>query len=550
MWWKLFLNSPRPSLSLHRQAERRRRPKSNKLRLETLEDRAVPATFTVSTTLDELTPGDGKLSLREAITRANAHPGADTIIVPAGVYNMSLAGATEDANATGDFDVTDSVTIQGAGAGVTIIDGQQLDRVFDVFGTAPSSIRVVFQSVTIRNGKAPPTSALDGGGGILVTDADLVVRDSAISANQTPGPGGGISNAFTPGTGNVKLVDTTVARNVAGGFGGGIDVEGSSVLKLVGSTVRSNSTASGGGGIQATNMTLTDSTVSGNSASIGAGGIGGGTATLVRSVVKGNSTTGFGGGMNVTTAVLSSSKVAGNSAGAGAGGGGIDADKATLTDCTVRGNSAGLAGGGGLNVTELTLTRTTVSGNTATAGGGISAGTANLTDCTVVGNSAGSSIGGGIFAGTATLLNDTIAENTAHTGGGLAAASGGMFTVKNSIVALNSTDASGTDPDVSGDFVSGGHNLIGDGTGSTGFTSGVGGDMAGTTASPINPKLGALANNGGPTMTLALLPGSLAIDHGNNAAVPGSDQRGSGFLRIKDGNGDGVPTVDIGAFEL
>ena len=104
-----------------------------------------------------------------------------------------------------------------------------------------------------------------------------------------------------------------------------------------------------------------------------------------------------------------------------------------------------------------------------------------------------------------------------------------------------------------GEFVSGRHNLIGDGTGGTGFTNGVGGDIVGTGANPIDPKIGALANNGGRTRTHALLAGSRAIDRGDNAVVTlglTTDQRGVGFPRQKDGNGDGIRIVDIGAFKL
>src|SRR5262245_51493278 len=89
--------------------------------LECVEGRAVPATFTVTTTLDVVNPADGKLSLREAISAANARPGPDTIVVPAGVYRLALRGA-DDTNAAGDLDVTGSTLFQGAGAGNTIID--------------------------------------------------------------------------------------------------------------------------------------------------------------------------------------------------------------------------------------------------------------------------------------------------------------------------------------------------------------------------------------------------------------------------------------------
>jgi CSLREA domain-containing protein len=390
-----------------------------RLRLEHLEDRSVPSTFTVNTTLDDVTPANGKFSLREAITKANTTAGADVIVVPVGVFKITIAGASEDANATGDFDITDAVTIQGVAAGLTVINGQQLDRVFDVLGSGPSSIKVVLQGLTVRNGLVTGP-----GGGIQVGNADLVVRDCVVTGNRASESGGGIANV--PGTANVTLVRTTVGRNVAGAGGGGVSATGISVLTVKSSTVRRN--------------------------------------------------------------------LAGNN------GGGIFADTATLTNSTVSGNTA-------------------------------------RTD------------GGGLWAQTATLFNCTIAENIAQTGGGLFHNPGGTFSVKNTIVALNLVGFSGADPDVSGAFTSGGHNLIGNGTGGTGFTDGVNGDMVGTSANPIDPKLGALKNNGGRTKTHALLAGSPAIDHGDNAGVPGTDQRGIGFPRAKDGNGDGVAIVDIGAFE-
>ena len=192
------------------------------LRLEPLEDRSVPATFTVNTALDTVVAGDGKQSLREAITRANDLAGADVIVVPAGVFTITNAGAGENGNATGDFDITDAVTIRGVGAGKTVIDGQQLDRVFDISGTAASSIKVVLQGLTARNGKVTN----EGGGGIRVANADLVLRDCAVNGNRASLNGGGISNAAAPEAENVTLIRTTVARNIASESGGGIYVFG------------------------------------------------------------------------------------------------------------------------------------------------------------------------------------------------------------------------------------------------------------------------------------------------------------------------------------
>ena len=142
-------------------------------------------------------------------------------------------------------------------------------------------------------------------------------------------------------------------------------------------------------------------------------------------------------------------------------------------------------------------------------------------------------------------------ENIANTGGGLFHVAGGTFSVRNTIVALNLVAFGGNGPDAFGaSFTSQGHNLVGDGTASNGFTNDVNGDIVGTTANPIDPKLGPLANNGGRTKTHALLAGSRAIDHGDNAGCcRPTDQRGFGFARKKDGNGDGLAIVDIGAFE-
>jgi predicted outer membrane repeat protein len=620
-----FFTALRPS------RRKRQRPSRACLRAECLEDRTVPTTFNVTTTLDQVVH-DGKLSLREAINGSNKLHGVDIIKLPAGHFTTTIAGQLEDANATGDFDITDSVTIQGAGAGVTIIDGGALDRVFDVLGAAPRSIHVEIQGVTIRNGTVPGGGFVQDGGGILVTNADLVVRDSIITGNQAFGRGGGIANRIflAPGRGGsgpltetVRLLNTTVSHNFAGGNGGGLSVTGTSTLTLAdGSAIQRNRAGGNGGGVEAGGVTIGGSTVSGNFAHGSGGGInagvvqstnntaisgnfafgngGGIEATKVdllngtaitgngnvsggsgggvdghdvllnKASITGNFTSGGnGGGIQAVKVDLTSSTVSGNSASVGGGivattanatnstisgntaasGGGIFATIATLTNTTVDGNSATTGAGGGIEAVTATLNGSTVSNNVAGSGGGVVAGTANLTNCTVSGNTAVVN-GGGIEASDATLLNDTIAENNAHSGGGIFHDSGGTFSIRNTIIAMNVADVAGSGPDVSGAFTSAGHNLIGNSTGSTGFTNGVLGDMVGSAVGPLDPKLGPLANNGGPTKTMALLSNSKAIDHGDNTGVPGSDQRGGGHPRILDGNQDGSAVVDIGAFEF
>ena len=86
--------------------------------------RSVPPTLIVTTTLDVVDPADGKLSLREAITAANASVFPDTIVLPAGVFRIARSGAGEDGNATGDLDIASRMTIRGAGAGSTILDAR------------------------------------------------------------------------------------------------------------------------------------------------------------------------------------------------------------------------------------------------------------------------------------------------------------------------------------------------------------------------------------------------------------------------------------------
>jgi hypothetical protein len=146
-----------------------------------------------------------------------------------------------------------------------------------------------------------------------------------------------------------------------------------------------------------------------------------------------------------------------------------------------------------------------------------------------------------------TLLNVTVTENFARAGSGVFLRNAGTSSVRNTIIAGNLNDLDNAGSDLAGAFASGGHNLIGDGTGATGFTDGANGDQVGTAASPIDARLGPLANNGGPTMTHALRSGSPAIDRGDNAVAPAADQRGVG--RPRDGDGNGSRVVDIGAFE-
>src|SRR5262249_23994995 len=147
-------------------------------------------------------------------------------------------------------------------------------------------------------------------------------------------------------------------------------------------------------------------------------------------------------------------------------------------------------------------------------GGGVyNAGAATLTNCTVSDNSGFSATGGGVYnAGAATLTNCTLSGNSGGTGGGVWNSS--TVTMGNTIVAGNTAS---TGPDVLGGVNSQGDNLIGETDGSSGW---VATDLTGTSALPLDPLLAPLGNYGGPTQTMALLPGSPAIDAGTGTGAP------------------------------
>jgi CSLREA domain-containing protein len=217
---------------------------------------------------------------------------------------------------------------------------------------------------------------------------------------------------------------------------------------------------------------------------------------------------------------------------------------ASINGITIQ-HGEGLVGGGIENSGTLTITNCTITGNSTpngTGGGILNGGTLTVTNSTITGNSASNS-GGGIrnLSGTLTVTNSTITGNSATLGGGgIVNNAGATVTVTNTIVAGNTAP---TGPDLLGTITSGGHNLIGTISGSTGIANGVNGDIINPT-----PLLGTLGSNGGPTKTIALLTSSPAIGHGDPAVcaaigtgkVNGVDQRG--FPRQ-------AGVCSIGAFE-
>ena len=378
------------------------------------------------------------------------------------------------------------------------------------------------------------------GGTQLLIDSNLTINGPGASALTIDGNGESVIFKVAGGK-TVTISGLTITNGNAdeGQYGGGIDNNGT--LTISNSTISGNSAAEFGGGIY-TNGTLTisNSTIAGNSAAIHGGGIiNYGPLTISNSTIAGNSAVNEGGGIyNNGTLTISNSTISGNSA--VYGGGLYNYDTLTISNSTISGNSA-VNGGGINNSGTLTISNSTISGNSADYGGGIrNYGPLTISNSTISGNSVATEGGGIINFGPLTISNSTISGNSAATeGGGIRNFSIFFVGLRSTIVANNSAPSG---PDLNGNFGVE-YSLIKRRTGATLRES-----VAGSNRYGLDPLLGPLADNGGPTLTHALLLGSPAINRGSNYApqplVPTAyDQRGLGYVRA-------VGRTDIGAFEV
>jgi predicted outer membrane repeat protein len=473
---------------------------------------AVP-TLTVNSSADNTT-ADNFLTFREAIAVVDGTLGraltageqaqisgtlgtndAIQFNLPAGPQTITLTG--------GALSITQAVTINGPGAGMLSINGNNLDRVFVV-------------------------------GQIWSRNLGLVVAINGLTiAGGSQAYGAGLLNF-----GALTLTNSTFANNTAGSNGGG-GVYNVGALTLISCTFTGNtvSSSAAGGGIEnissgtatISNCSFTNNAANGSGSSAGSGGAiaNSGAMTITSSTFTSNTAASDGGAIyNDGSLTISTTSFTDNSV-LSDGGAIRSGGTLTITACTFAGNSAASVGGAlDSSDTTLSVTNATFANNTAVSQGGAiitdaGSGAATLTNCTITANTvtigSGGLFGGGLFAGRpVTLRNTIVAGNLQDTASGTAA-----------------DDIAGSvDPASS-------FNLIGIG-GSGGLTAGVNNNQVGVS----DPGLGVLANNGGPTLTIALLPGSSAIDQGSNAFVSAGETDARGFARIVNG------TVDIGAFEL
>lgn len=477
---------------------------------------AHAATITVTTGGDPDPSGANTCTLRQAILSAN---GGTT-----NIGNCTPGGSTN------------TIVFDGAMSGSTIT----MDYPDPVGVIKPLTIQGSNQTIIGANAHYA-----------IFSSTDLTISNLTISGTDHSG---GLGGAFRLNGGSLTLTDVTLSGNSAS-LGGGIYAKNSTV-NLNNTTISGNSGASGGGGISAFNSTvsLTESTITGNSASTGAGirAKAGSQIIVTGSSISNNTATFSGGGVTAldtgTSLTISHTTLAGNSIAtysAGRSGGGLYVGgnaHATLTASTISGNSA--FSGGGISAryyADVKIVDSTLSNNIHSySGAGLAANKSTITavNSTFSANSAFRGGAASAYDASLTLIDSTVSANAANAGGGVRTDSSSTLTLANTILSGNS----GNHPDA---YVLTSANF-------SAYNS-----LLGTAASPDPgtsannvisdaPGLSGLADNGGPTHTMALSPTSPAIDMGDNARIPANvlyDQRGPGNPRITNS------TVDIGAFE-
>jgi len=489
----------------------------------------------------------GAGSLRQALLDANSAPGQDVITFATGVSGtISLLS---------DFPLlTEAIDLEGPGRSVITIDGGWTQAggplsghdVFDIDdGDKAGTWTLSGFTVTGGNDSGEDWS---GGGAIAARNSGpLNISDVALTANYSDRVGGAI---LLSGTGNVVITHSSITGNSTAGGGGGLyaDTENDSTLTIINSDISNNTAGKFGGGLyldtDGGNITIVGSTISNNSALQGGGAI---SVTDLFTV----------GSLTITDTVISGNR-------AGENGGALYSDTADgsifITDSTISNNTADGAGGGlyisSTGLGEIVIANSTISGNESTTGAGamqlLRGSKMTLLQSTVSNNTGGGAtvIGGiSIAADDLTLVGSIVAGNPGFDIGDGSILSGASVTSQNAKNKGTKTPKNrpALTPSVSPALVlasaAAEYSVIGEVDPAVTIVNGAGNKLG-----VADPKLGPLADNGGPTMTHALLAGSPAINAGPNPVPTFTgnqfDQRGTGFARIAFG------AADAGAFEV
>jgi predicted outer membrane repeat protein len=341
--------------------ERKRRPPaSRKARFEPLEDRTLLAVLTVNSPLENNTPGDGLVTLREAIRAANQNTTTDLGQTGSGADTIQIASSVTGTISIvfGEFVISESLTIVGPGQDVLTIDAHDASRIFNF--TAQSG-DFTLSDLTLTRGRVQGNTTLGGaginkggtgllklervnitectavytgsfnfahGGAVSVEGGTLTVVSSLLSGNQASGTaarGGAIASRARI----VNIIDSVIENNKAmgSGQGGGIHAQYYSLadspveLTLTGSTIRGNTAGSGGGIYVNRAGVIIGGTISDNQASNGGGIYASSGVVLQRVTVHGNSSASMGGGVRSGGGgTVESSTISGNTSGGGEGG--------------------------------------------------------------------------------------------------------------------------------------------------------------------------------------------------------------------------------------
>jgi hypothetical protein len=411
------------------------------------------ATITVSN-LNDAGPG----SLRQALLSANASANLDTI-----VFASSLSGHTITLT-TGRMNIDESVNIVGPGPALLTIDANGYDQIFDIYGDS-KTINITISGLTLTGSL---TSL--GGGAIANWDENLTLDNVVISGNNAS-YGGAVYHEGPDGQLTIK--NSEISDNIADLGGGGIAVNLSADLLIQDSVITGNQAEVEGGGISL-NMEYAGHSV-----------------VIERTTIAGNTVIdpdiGAGGGIYVFQ----------------------NHSPLTLRQSTLSGNTADSGGGFYIyeNQESLLIQSSTISGNTAASkGGGVAVGynlsdggEMNIKNTTIVSNSAGdvNDSGGGIF-----------------TRGSPPSTIDSPIIIDHSIIANNTADGSGNDLDnESTANTVNRYNIrytLYENPAKTENIVGTAGNITGQ-----DPQLGALADNGGPTLTHLPAAASPAVNAGD-----------------------------------
>jgi len=405
---------------------------------EPLEDRRLLAVFNVNTTADRTidtglttlaTPygNGGKLTLREAIYLANLDNTAqsapvDTVVLKANsTYKITVAGANEDDDMTGDFDITRNLIITKSGSGANpLVNGNGLDRVFDI---VTDGIQLTLDHLTITGG----ITRTIGGAVNGVDDETLTISNSTIKNNIATSPGAGFGGGIALTSGDLTIVNSSITGNTAAaginGYGGGIRIDsGSGDITIRNSTISGNSAYGGGGAM-----------VDGSS----------GALTVVNSQIFNNHAGTDNGGAFYLT----------------------DASSVTITNCVFSGNDSASNGGAiyfdsaeAINITGSQFLR-----NTSNSDGGAiwtDDGTVNVKSSTFANNTSTTGNGGAIGnAGPLDITGSTFTHNVAGAYGGAIQNNNAGITILRSVFTKNAAfqnggaieaDGSTSDNDITG----------------------------------------------------------------------------------------------------